>query len=131
MSMNYDPGFFEYSLQPQDTLWDLAEQYNISVEDILAVNTDLDPNSLYIGQVIYLPNDSEINAAQREYRPGRRPPYHRYRPYGCRRSYVVQPGDTLYRISYRFGIPIRTITDANPYINFGYPLQVGQFICLP
>jgi LysM repeat protein len=131
MSQNEGSDFFEYTIQPEDTLWDLAADLDITVDDILAVNVNLDPDNLYVGQIIYLPNDSQVDVSQRpeRRRPVRRPPFRR--PFGCRRSYVVRPGDTLYRIAFRFGIPVRTIIAVNPYINFGYPLQVGQFICIP
>jgi LysM repeat protein len=47
------------------------------------------------------------------------------------RPYIVQTGDNLYVISARFGIPMDAIIDANPYINFTYPLYTGQTICFP
>jgi peptidoglycan DL-endopeptidase LytF len=134
MSWNNSPEFLEYTIQSGDTIWDLADEFELSVDDILEANVDLDPESLAVGQTIYIPGDLGLNASQRpsghglrpDHRPGRRP-----RPYGCRRTYVVRPGDTLYRISYQFGIPVRSLMNANPYINFDYPLQVGQYICLP
>jgi FOG: LysM repeat len=127
---NYDDGeFFEYTIQAGDTLWNLADEYDISIEEIIDANADLDPNNLYVGQVIYLPGDLDIYASQR---PGRRPVRRsRPRPYACRQYYLVQPGDSLYRISYQFGVPVRSIIAANPYVNFGYALQVGQSICIP
>jgi LysM repeat protein len=45
-------------------------------------------------------------------------------------TYIIEPGDSLYIIATRFGISIGTIVAANPNINFNYPLQVGQVICL-
>ena len=129
MSLNNGPVFFEYTIQADDTLWDLAEEYNISVEDIMAANTNLDPNNLYVGQLINLPYDSQLDALQRPPLRRRRP--FRRRPFACRRYYVVRPGDTLYRLSFRFNVPVRSIIVANPYINFGFPLQIGQTICIP
>lgn len=132
MSWN-DPDFFEYTIESGDTLWDLADEFELSADDILAVNADLDPMNLPVGQTILIPGNMELNASQRpEFRrPRPIPPYRRFRPYECRHPYIVRPGDTLYRIAYRFGIPVRSIIDFNPYINFDYPLQIGQGICLP
>jgi LysM repeat protein len=69
MSINNGPAAFEYVIQPDDTLWDLADEYNISVEDIMAANNN--PTTLYIGQVIYIPNNDSIEASQRGPGPGR------------------------------------------------------------
>lgn len=44
--------------------------------------------------------------------------------------YVVKPGDTLYKLSQRYGIPTTKILRANPYINI-YNLQIGDKICIP
>lgn len=151
MSMNNDPEFFEYTIQPDDTLWDIADEYDISVEDIIEANDELDPDNLYVGQVIYLPDDSQIDASQRrpDFEPGRRPGFEpgfepgrrprfvpgrrrfRRRPFACRRLYTVRFGDTLFRIASRFGLPIRDIIQANPFISPRFPLRVGEVICIP
>jgi hypothetical protein len=80
------------------------------------------------------------------YRPYRRPyryrPYYPYQPYyppyappyeACpagAQPYTVQPGDTLYRIAYRFGISAGDIAAFNPNIDFG-ALAIGELICIP
>jgi FOG: LysM repeat len=72
---------FEYVIQPEDTLWDLADDLNVSMEDIMEVNANLDPNQLYAGQVINLP----VDASQRRPgggRPGGGRPGGYRRPYG-------------------------------------------------
>ena len=88
MSMNDGPATFEYIIQPDDTLWDLADEYNTSVEDIMVANNN--PNMLYVGQVINIPSNDSIEVAQRGRNFGRgrefrrRPyvyPYHPYYPY--------------------------------------------------
>ncbi|NJD59508.1 MAG: LysM peptidoglycan-binding domain-containing protein [Anaerolineae bacterium] len=51
-------GLLSYQVKEGDFLGALAIQFNVSVADILAVNGLSDPNSLYIGQIIYIPNAS-------------------------------------------------------------------------
>jgi LysM repeat protein len=150
MSMNPGPGGNQYTIQPGDTLWEIANDYDISVEEIIEANPGIDPDNLQVGQVITLA-DAELSTSQR--RPDRRRPYnrrpYRYRPYApyyrpyspyypyggvCpagARPYTVQPGDNLYNIAARFGISVDAVIAANPYVNFGLALPVGQFVCIP
>ncbi len=44
--------------------------------------------------------------------------------------YIIKPGDTLYKIGQRYGIPTAKILRANPYINI-YNLRIGDKICIP
>jgi len=44
--------------------------------------------------------------------------------------YTVQKGDTLYRLSRRYRVPLWAILYANPYVNL-YNLQPGDEIRIP
>ena len=44
--------------------------------------------------------------------------------------YTVQKGDTLYRLSRRYRVPLWVILYANPYVNL-YNLQPGDEIRIP
>jgi len=44
-----------YQVKEGDTLGALAVQFNISLADIMTVNNLTDPDSLYVGQIIYIP----------------------------------------------------------------------------
>jgi LysM repeat protein len=44
--------------------------------------------------------------------------------------YVIKPGDTLYRISLRYGIPLALILRANPYADI-HNLKTGDKLCIP
>lgn len=46
----------EHIVQPGDTLYGIAQAYNISLNTLLAVNTLPDPNVLAVGQIIKLPD---------------------------------------------------------------------------
>jgi LysM repeat protein len=88
MSLNQGPEVFQYIIQPDDTIWELAEEYNTTEEDIMAVNPGLNPDNLYINQVINIPGDA-VTAQQyrRRFRRFRRPYYRPYRYYPYRRPY--------------------------------------------
>ncbi len=45
-------------------------------------------------------------------------------------NYVIQPGDTLYKISQMYGVTVQEIINANPNVN-PYNLYVGQIIQVP
>ncbi|MGD9154186.1 MAG: LysM domain-containing protein [Bacillota bacterium] len=55
----------EYTIQPGDTLWELAYEYETTVEAIMAVNPGIDPDNLLVGQTIALP-EPEANPAGEE-----------------------------------------------------------------
>jgi LysM repeat protein len=57
MTWSYVPETFAYIIQPDDTLWDLAERYDTSEEVIFAVNPGVNLNPLINGQVIAMPGD--------------------------------------------------------------------------
>lgn len=44
--------------------------------------------------------------------------------------YTVQKGDSLYRLSRRYHVPLWAILYANPYINI-YNLQTGDEVFIP
>lgn len=101
---------FEYTIKAGDTLYNLANQYNTSVEEILAINPSLNPYNLQIGQMICIPYTME---------PGCDGWY-----------YVVKKGDSLYTISNKYEVSVKDLMAANPGVD-PYNLQVGQLICIP
>jgi len=46
-------------------------------------------------------------------------------------TYSVQPGDTMWDISRRFGIPLQKLVDANPQISNPNAIYPGQLINIP
>ncbi|MCB9110214.1 MAG: LysM peptidoglycan-binding domain-containing protein [Anaerolineales bacterium] len=45
----------QYVIQPGDTLGDIAQRYNVSLQTIMDTNSITDPNSLEVGEVILIP----------------------------------------------------------------------------
>ena len=106
------PGGTLYTIRPGDTLFALASRFNTTITAILTANPRVDPNNLQVRQIICIPGA-----------PGPGPC-----PGGT--IYVVQPGDTLFLIAQRFGIPLQTLIAANPGID-PLRLQIGQTLCIP
>lgn len=52
-------------------------------------------------------------------------------PMGCGGPYVVQPGDTLFNISQRFGTTVHAIQNCNPQIVNPNQIFPGQILCVP
>jgi hypothetical protein len=81
MSMNYSPKTIQYTIQSDDSIWDLADDYNTTPEAIVAANPGIDPNNLNVGQVLSIPYDLlPVSAEQfRRFGPGFRRPFFRRR----------------------------------------------------
>ncbi len=103
------PGFF-YTIQPGDTLFQLAARFGTTVAAIVAANPGIDPNNLIPGQRICIPVQPQ--------------------PVCTGFFYTIQPGDTLFQLAARFGTTVAAIIAANPGIDPNN-LIPGQRICIP
>ena len=49
-----------YIVQPRDTLYEIAQQYNVTVDSLIAANPQLeDPDQIFTGQIICIPTEDE------------------------------------------------------------------------
>ena len=118
-------GIGTYIVQAGDNFEAIAQRYNVTVRTLAALNGILNPKAIVIGQVLAVPGPGN-NV------PGgtRAPTIIPTVPAPAVRSYVVQPGDTLYRISIQFGVSTDSIMRLN---NIGNPnlIYVGQTLRIP
>ena len=49
------PASARYTVRADDTLWDIAANYGLSVDDLLAANSGVDPRRLMVGQQLTVP----------------------------------------------------------------------------
>ncbi len=103
----------DYVVQPGDTLSGIAARHCDSVYAIAVRNGIVNPDCIYAGQVIRVC-------------PGCGPG----KPPVCRTNYVVQPCDTLFSISLRFGVPMQALADVNAIAN-PHLIYAGQVLCIP
>ncbi len=99
-----------YVVQPGDNLFRIGLKFGISWVQIAEANGIVNPNQIYVGQVLKIP------VAQ----PGPTPNF----------THLVQYGETLFIISIHYGVPWQAIAAANqippPYI-----VYAGQTIIIP
>ena len=94
-----------YTVQKGDTLYSISKRFNISIEDLIRIN-NLSNNILSIGQVLYL-NDNN-----KEYD-----------------TYIVQKGDSLWKISREYNIPVNQLIEINNLNNT--IISIGQKLLVP
>ena len=80
----------EYIVQKGDSLWKIAQIFNVGVNDLINYN-NLNNSTIYVGDKILIPTNNIVTDT----------------------IYVVKPGDTLYAISRRYNIPIDSIIALN------------------
>lgn len=92
VGVSYEPKVSEnvYVVQKKDTLWGIAKQYNITVDELKKEN-NLTSNSLTIGQILKIPQKEKVTD----------------------NYYIVKKGDTLYGISKMFNISINRLKELN------------------
>ncbi len=98
-------------VRPGETLWGIARQYGLTVEQIAAANGITNPSRIFAGQVLTIPGAGATPG------PGTG-------------SYTVVRGDTLSAIARRFGTTVDTLVRLNGLTNPNL-LFVGQVLVLP
>lgn len=130
------PSQCTYTVKPGDWLSSIANQVNVSVNDLMNVNSLNDPNLLYVGQVLQLPNCANAQSAP----PAQQPPMQQppadppqVDPPAANqdaRTYTVQPGDTLGKIAAKFGVATNALASASGIDNPNL-IYVGQVLTIP
>jgi murein DD-endopeptidase MepM/ murein hydrolase activator NlpD len=113
-------------VQPGETLRSIAQLYNVSVEQLAALNNIANPNSIYVGQVLKVAQDAPptsvpATATAQPLQPTDALPS---------QIYVVQPGETLFRIAQRYGLTVNQLATANSLTDPS-TIYVGEQLLIP
>jgi LysM repeat protein len=100
-------------VQRGENLFRIALRYNTTVDAIAAANGIRNPQLIYVGQKLTIPQGG-----------GTTPPS------GGERTHVVQPGENLFRIALRYGTTPQAIAAANNLPNI-HLIYAGQVLRIP
>ncbi len=99
-----------YIVQSGDTLFSIATRYHTTVAAIKELN-GLKNDTILVGQRLFIPDSTTS-------------------PPAAASAYIVEPGDTVYRIALRFGTTARALQDLNGIPNPNL-IAVGQALAIP
>ncbi len=105
-----------YTVKKGDTLWSIARKYNVRVSTLASYNGISNLNRLKIGQRLKIPQGSA------KYKSSPKKVSYLY--------YTVKKGDTLWSISKRFNVSLRTIMGLNGLSEKSI-LRIGKTIKIP
>jgi LysM repeat protein len=118
-------GWLPYVVQSDDTIEKIASLHRISISELQQANCLLMTTGLLPGAVLYVPPEptqTQVPAPTQYQVPCGR-------PYGWI-VYIVQQGDTLYRLSQTFGISVGELQRAN-CMGSSTILHTGQTLYVP
>lgn len=106
-----------HKVKRKETLYGIAKEYNVSVDDIKRLNKELYARGLKRGERLLIPAKSKDNNNPTETTlPGTQ-------------KYFVKAQETKFGIARKFGISIAELEDLNP--NLGDNLKAGATIVVP
>lgn len=91
-----------YTVARGDTLWSIANKFNIPVDTLKSMN-NLTSNTIFIGQQLKVPSSDTV--------------------------YIVQKGDSLWSIANKFGITVDELVNYNNLSSL--TIQIGQELRIP
>ena len=99
----------EYTVQWQDSLWTIAQEFDISIDQIKDYN-NLEDNNLFYGQTLIIPSKNEQHPVV--------PDYH-----------IVQPGESMWDIAQQYELDLPELIELNS-LKINHTLYPGQFLLI-
>ena len=130
-----------HEVQPKETLFGIAKQYEITLEELNTANPELIETGLKAGQKIKIPNKANSNIVStikkvepkievlQKFKQEKSTPV-AVVPSTTSTLHEVQPSETKFGIAKQYGISVADLDTANPTLE-KEALKVGQKITIP
>jgi len=112
-----------HDVQEGETLSDIAELYEVTVDEILALNPSLDPELIKPDQVLLIPAPTPVTGASRTEASESKP--------SGFVVHVVNPGETLSSIAEEYGVSVSVIRTANDLSPDDETIRAEQSLVIP
>lgn len=109
MAQTQPSGYFLHTIAKGQSLYSIASMYNVTTDDIIKMNPGSN-DKIKAGETLKIPQ--KIAGAGQ-------PTFH-----------TIQPGETLYKLTQRYGVTAQRICRANPGLSAGN-FRIGQVIAIP
>lgn len=109
-------GYTAHVVQPGETLSFIASYYGTTVYALIEANDIYNPDQIYVGQRLTIPGQT-----------GSQPPATNA---PAKSRHVVQAGDTLWGVAYRYNVPVWALAQVNGLSTNSF-LYVGQVLKIP
>ncbi|MDR2502558.1 MAG: LysM peptidoglycan-binding domain-containing protein [Oscillospiraceae bacterium] len=122
-SLKVPAEYFEHTVQDGDTLWKLALRYSSATARI-KLFSGIDLDDLRVGQILKIPGQQSAPTTSA-------PPPAPTIPTKTYITYSVERGDTVWRVSVKFGIPMQELLSDNglnteSVLSLGQPLKIAR-----
>ena len=104
-----------------DTMYSLARQNGVSVEELASANGTRFPYAINVGQTLRMPGKARASTAR---------PASSGASFARATAHTVAPGDTLYSISRRYNVKVSELAGVNK-IAEGGTIKTGQSLRIP
>lgn len=109
-------GKYKYhTVQKGETIYSISRQYGVSVQEILDLNPEIDPDNVQVDETLLLPLKKKDEEGTKQ----------------AANTYTVQRGDTWYSIARKFELRIEQLQNANPELRRNRNLRVDDVLKIP
>jgi lipoprotein-anchoring transpeptidase ErfK/SrfK len=112
-----------YVVKPGDNLFRIALNHGLTTQQLAQANGIINPDTIYAGQTLIIPDGSNSNSAQNVTAPAAATST------GAT-TYLVNPGDNLFRVALNHGLSTHALAQANGITNYDR-IYAGQVLTIP